>query len=236
MSAAGSPPPDPTTGRFRAFYDKADPIEFDVEWPDDINGPEDQAEFVFDHAPIVEQRAVFVEPVSPEAAVLPPAGSVSARTPVPEGSTTREASDGDLRAELAVWIAHPQMPRSRAAFQPERCTACAAGAVTADDMIAAGYRRQADPDVSLVDLILADYPTMAHRLMWVHAEEMAAAIQAAGWVRVADDDATRRLLAAALASVEHWHPGWSKTSVPLGQFRVQVDAVLAALRGGEQGG
>lgn len=53
MSVSGSTPPP---SRYRAFYKQPAPVEFDVELPDDIDGPEDLRQFLIDEAPSGRRR------------------------------------------------------------------------------------------------------------------------------------------------------------------------------------
>lgn len=76
------------TPRYRAFYDRPAPVEFDVEFPDDLDGPGDLRQFLLDEAPFVKLSAVRVEPVERDASVPPSSGGASGRSPVPEGDDT----------------------------------------------------------------------------------------------------------------------------------------------------
>ena len=138
MTGVSSTGPD--TRRFRAFYDQPAPVEFDVELPDDIDGPADLADFVKDAAPFAKLTAVRVEPVGTVAG--------SAVSGLSDGHADMCASEsgqddsGHLRARrhLAALIAGTPGVWST----PTRTDAEAIAAA----VLAAGYRLVADDDTT----------------------------------------------------------------------------------------
>ncbi len=103
MTASDWGPDSPATTRFRAFYDWPAPVEFEATLPDDLDGPDDERDFLLDAAPFSRQSAVRVEPVVPASTVAQGATN----TPDPGSGATASGNDGsgDLRAALGRVIA-----------------------------------------------------------------------------------------------------------------------------------
>ena len=97
---SGSPTPTTaTSGRYRAFYEQPEPVVFDVELPDDIDGPDDLRDYLLDDAPFAKVSAVRVEPVGQDGPVRTPGVAVERLDPGSEGAGTPEAARGDSAAE-----------------------------------------------------------------------------------------------------------------------------------------
>ena len=124
-------------GQYRAFYEQPKPVEFDVELPDDIDGPDDLRDFLLDEAPFSRQAAVRVEPVTPGAPVLVPPSAQERPEGVPEGQDTGDTGSGaqsDVDALVGIITARDYFPLWSTPTDSH-------AAEMADRILGAGFRR-----------------------------------------------------------------------------------------------
>jgi len=138
-------------GQYRAFYEQPKPVEFDVELPDDIDGPDDLRDFLLDEAPFSRQAAVRVEPVTPGAPVLVPPSVQERPEGVPEGQDTGDTVGEALSdAETLVGII-----TARDYFPLWSTPTDSHAAAMAERILGAGFRRVPE-DAERLSAELAD--------------------------------------------------------------------------------
>lgn len=152
---AGVSRPGAETRRYRAFYDRCGPVEFEAVLPDDLDGSEDERQFLIDEAPFARQRAVRVEPVVLPRGVMPAATNTA--DPHPRTPEVAEAVRDALRADPIKTLARVLDP---VAYDPravpanigqgwDRKSRQMVAEVHATAAHAAGFRRVVEDDTTV---------------------------------------------------------------------------------------
>lgn len=201
MTVSDWGPDSPAATRFRAHYDQPAPVEFECFMPGDLDGPDDERQYLLDEAPFAKQRAVRVEVAVPASTVAQGA----ANPPAPPESAIPSGNDGsgDLSPEtVAELVALARVIDPDACDPPAKALPIAdvnevwrrqdTALLTARRVWGADYRLVSD-DEATVDRVAA--------ALWLVDVRTLPRTERADWGRNAPDDAKAHFRAMARAAV-----------------------------------